>query len=160
MCQQQGRSELRDSAPYTLLADTERLILAYSTPISISALQVYHSAVATMPSCLLWETLGQHYVGIPLLVSQRATGWGPRVKIIYGNAFAAVFSPDNRYILSRHGTAQLWDAAVQYFRCKWRLYSYCVLARRPECLVWVLRQYSRSVDHCTMDKAGCFASLL
>jgi WD40 repeat protein len=112
MCQQQGRSELRDSAPYTLLADTERLILAYSTPISISALQVYHSAVATMPSCLLWETLGQHYVGIPLLVSQRATGWGPRVKIIYGNAFAAVFSPDNRYILSRHGTAQLWDAAT------------------------------------------------
>jgi WD40 repeat protein len=112
MYQQQGRSELRDSASYTLLADTERLILAYSTPISISALQVYHSAVATMPSCLLWETLGQHYVGITLLVSQRATGWGPRVKIIYGNAFAAVFSPDIRYILSRHSTAQLWDAAT------------------------------------------------
>jgi WD40 repeat protein len=112
MCQQQGRSELRDSTAYTLLADTERLILAYLDPINESALQVYHSAVATMPSCLLWETLGQHCEGIPMLVSQRALGWGPRVKIIYNNANAAVFSPDNRFILSRSNSAQLWDVAT------------------------------------------------
>jgi WD40 repeat protein len=113
MYQQQGRSELRDSTTYTLLADTERLILAYLDSINESALQVYHSAVATMPSCLLWEMLGRHCVGIPLLVSQRASGWGPRVKIIYGGEVrAAVFSPDGRFILSRSGTAQLWDVAT------------------------------------------------
>jgi WD40 repeat protein len=112
MYQRQGRSKLRDSTTYTLLADTERLILAYSTPVNESALQVYHSAVATMPSCLLWEMLGRHCEGIPLLVSKRTSGWGPRVKIIYSYADAAVFSPDSRYILSRHGSAKLWDVAT------------------------------------------------
>jgi WD40 repeat protein len=82
------------------------------TPIKESALQVYHSAVATMPSCLLWETLGQHCDGIPMLVSQRASGWGSRVRIIYEAALAAVFSPDSRFILSRYGSAQLWDVAT------------------------------------------------
>jgi WD40 repeat protein len=112
--QRQSYSELRDSTAYTLLAETERLILAYLDPINESALQVYHSAVATMPSCLLWETLGQHCVGIPLLVSQRALGWGPRVKIIYTTAYAAVFSPDSRFILSNSSSfgAQLWDVAT------------------------------------------------
>jgi WD40 repeat protein len=57
--------------------------------------------------------LGRHCVGIPLLVSQRASGWGPRVKIMYGGKVAAaVFSPDGRFILSRSGTAQLWDVAT------------------------------------------------
>jgi WD40 repeat protein len=66
-----------------------------------------------MPSCLLWETLGRHCVGIPLLVSQRASGWGPRVKIIYGGeVYAAVFSPDGRFILSGSKTAELWDVAT------------------------------------------------
>jgi WD40 repeat protein len=111
--QQQSRSKLRDSTTYTLLADTERLILAYSDPINKSALQVYHSAVATMPSCLLWEMLGQHCVGIPRLVSRRAAGWGPRVKIIYSYVLdAAVFSPDGRFILCSSGAAQLWDVAT------------------------------------------------
>jgi WD40 repeat protein len=86
--------------------------LVYSDPINESALQVYHSAVATMPSCLLWEMLGQHCVGIPLLVSQRALGWGPRVKNIYDNADAAVFSPDSRFIISCFHTAKLWDVAT------------------------------------------------
>jgi WD40 repeat protein len=86
--------------------------LAYSTPINESALQVYHSAIAIIPSCLLWEILGRHCVGIPLLVSQRALGWGPQVKIIYDNADAAVSSPDGRFILSRFDTAQLWDVAT------------------------------------------------
>jgi WD40 repeat protein len=112
MCQQQSCSKLRDSTAYTLLADTERLILAYSAPINESALQVYHSAVATMPSCLLWAMLGQYCVGIPLLVSQRTSGWGPRVKITYDNADAAVFSPDSRFIISCYLTAQLWDVAT------------------------------------------------
>jgi WD40 repeat protein len=56
--------------------------------------------------------LGQHCVGIPLLVSQRASGWGPRVKIIYSYAHAAVFSPDSQFILSRSGSAKLWDVAT------------------------------------------------
>jgi WD40 repeat protein len=77
-----------------------------------SALQVYHSAVATMPSCLLWETLGQHCVGIPMLVSQQTSGWGSRVRIIYARTDAAVFSPDGQFILSSSGTAQLWDVAT------------------------------------------------
>jgi WD40 repeat protein len=112
MYQQQSRSELQDSASYTLLADTERLVLACMMPINESALQVYHSAVATMPSCLLWETLGQHCADIPLLVSQRASGWGPRVRIIYEETDVAVFSPDGRFILSHSGAAQLWDVAT------------------------------------------------
>jgi WD40 repeat protein len=113
MYQQQGRSELRDSTTYTLLADTERLVLAYSTPINRSALQVYYSAVTTMPSCLLWETLGQHCEGIPLLVSQRTSGWGSRVRIIYEDTDAAVLSPDGRFILSRPRTARVWDVATE-----------------------------------------------
>jgi WD40 repeat protein len=47
-----------------------------------------------------------------MLVSQRALGWGPRVKIIYDKANAAVFSPDNRFILSRSNSAKLWDVAT------------------------------------------------
>jgi WD40 repeat protein len=66
-----------------------------------------------MASCLLWEMLGQHCVGIPMLVSQRASGWGPRVKIIYDNTIAAVFSPDSRFILSCFRSAKLWDVATR-----------------------------------------------
>jgi WD40 repeat protein len=112
--QHQSCSELRDSTAYTLLTDTERLILAYMTPINESALQVYHSAVATMPSCLLWETLGQRCIGVPRLVSQRTSGWGSRVRIIYSAALAVVFSPDSRFILSDSSSfgAQLWDVAT------------------------------------------------
>jgi WD40 repeat protein len=47
-----------------------------------------------------------------MLVSQRALGWGPRVKIIYDKANAAVFSPDNRFILSCSKSAKLWDVAT------------------------------------------------
>jgi WD40 repeat protein len=65
-----------------------------------------------MPSCLLWEMLGQHCVGIPLLVSKRTSGWGPRVKTIYDPTDAAVFSPDSRFVLSRSNSAKLWDVAT------------------------------------------------
>jgi WD40 repeat protein len=112
MYRQQSHSELRDSTTYTLLADTERLILTYSRPMNRRALQVYHSAVATMPSCLLWETMGQHCEGIPMLVSRRTSSWGSRVKIINASATTAVSSPDSRFILSYYRTAQLWDVAT------------------------------------------------
>jgi WD40 repeat protein len=48
-----------------------------------------------------------------MLVSQRSSGWGSRVKIMRSYASrATVFSPDSRFILCCFDTAELWDVAT------------------------------------------------
>jgi WD40 repeat protein len=48
-----------------------------------------------------------------MLLSQRTSGWGSRVRVIYEETYTAVFSPDSRFILSSSDSpAKLWDVAT------------------------------------------------
>jgi WD40 repeat protein len=106
---------MRQGRIHTLLTDVERLVLLYRAPIIHSALHVYHSALATMPSCLLLEeTAPDNSYGIPLLISKRAPSWGLRETIIEsGAAYGVVYSPNGKLIATVAGSeVAVWDLAT------------------------------------------------
>jgi WD40 repeat protein len=101
----------------TLLTDVDRLLLAYKTPIIAGALHVYFSALATMPSCLLWEETAPHDShGIPLLVTKRALDWGVRETVMEARSviMCIAYSPNGKLIasVSWNNLIQVWDVAT------------------------------------------------
>jgi WD40 repeat protein len=110
---------MRDGRIHTLLTDADRLLLAYKIPIIEGALHVYHSALATMPSCLLLEEAALHDGhGIPFLITNRAPGWGVRETILEvhsENGFEFTYSPNGKLIASvsaDRDEIQVWDVTT------------------------------------------------
>jgi WD40 repeat protein len=98
---------------FSLLADTHFLMRDYQTPISLSALQVYHSGVATMPECKLRKESANFHTA--LLISERDRGWQTGMTILYGhtNSVSSVaLSCDGVHIVSGSDdhTVRIWDA--------------------------------------------------
>jgi WD40 repeat protein len=114
----QGCKALRGSSVSILLSDVARLVAAYSTPLLSHALHVYHSALTTMPLCPLQRCMpmARRHSDTPLLISQRASGWGPEMKLMYDHkrVTSAALSPDGRYVASgaEDGTIQVRDVAL------------------------------------------------
>jgi WD40 repeat protein len=105
---------MRQGRIHALLTDVDRLLLAYNTPITESALHVYHSALATMPSCLLWKEAAPHDGhGIPMLVTKRAPGWGVRETILEAESFPVciAYAPHGKLIasISFRPVIEVWD---------------------------------------------------
>jgi WD40 repeat protein len=82
-----------------LLRDTVRLLQVYAEPIRSHALHVFHTAYATMPHCMLLDTLARS--NIPKLrhsiLSPRAARWGLSGPILEAG------SPVNGVMLSPNG---------------------------------------------------------
>jgi WD40 repeat protein len=109
---------LRGSSVFILLSDITRMLAAYSTPILSHALHVYHSALTTMPLCPLQRCMhmARRHSDAPLLISGRASAWGPEMKLMYDHkrVTSAAFSPDGRYLASgaEDGTIQIQDIVL------------------------------------------------
>jgi WD40 repeat protein len=96
-----------------LLADAHFLIRDYQIPISVSALQVYHSGVVSMPECALRKKVTD--VITPHLISERDRGWETGMSILYGHSkwvYSVAYSSDGLRIVSgsRDCTVRTWDA--------------------------------------------------
>jgi WD40 repeat protein len=88
--------------------------MQYWTALHSSALQVYHSAVVTMPACLLWEEDARRCTGIPRLRSQRLSFWSREQRIFeahYDAVRSIAIAPDGRVIVSATsgGVVKVWD---------------------------------------------------
>jgi WD40 repeat protein len=97
----------------SLLADAHLLMRDYQTPISLSALQVYHSGVATMPECGLRKKSSNFHTAS--LISERDRGWQTGMTILYGHTDcvpSVAFSSDGLHIVSGSydKTVRIWDA--------------------------------------------------
>jgi WD40 repeat protein len=97
----------------SLLADAHFLIRDYHMPISVRALQVYHSGVVSMPQCGLREQATD--LKIPRLISQRHLGWETGMTILYGDTdwvTSVAYSSDGLRIVSGSDdkTVPIWDA--------------------------------------------------
>jgi WD40 repeat protein len=85
----------------------------YQIPITLSALQVYHSGVVSMPKCALRKQTTIH--GTARLISERDRDWQSKIMILEGhtNSVSSVaFSADGSRIVSGSGdcTVRVWDA--------------------------------------------------
>jgi WD40 repeat protein len=109
---------LRGTSVFILLSGIARLVASYSTPLLSNALHVYHSALITIPSCLLHRCMpmASHHSDAPLLISERPSGWGSEMKLMYDHkrVTSAAFSPDGRYLASgaEDRTIQIRDMAL------------------------------------------------
>jgi WD40 repeat protein len=96
-----------------LLADAHFLMRDYHTPISLSALQVYHSGVVSMPECRLRKKPVD--LSLPRLISELEHGWQTEMNILYGHTMgvsSVAFSSDGLRIVSGSydETVRIWDA--------------------------------------------------
>jgi WD40 repeat protein len=97
-----------------LLSDAHFFMRDYHTPISVSALQVYHSGVLSMPECALRDRNAN--LSVPRLISEHNRGWQTRMNILYGHTScvnSVSFSSDGLRIVSgsNDNTVRIWDAA-------------------------------------------------
>jgi WD40 repeat protein len=92
----------------------------YQVPISLSALQVYHIAMVTVPQCALREK--ERDISTACLVSERNQGWHTGTNILEGHTgwvSSVAFSSDGSRVVSGSGdhTVRIWYAvsgAVQH----------------------------------------------
>jgi WD40 repeat protein len=85
----------------------------YLKPISLSALHVYHSGVATMPECGLRKK--PIHLGTARLISVRSQGWQTGTTVLEGHtgsvSSVAVSSSGSRIVSGSHDhTVRIWDA--------------------------------------------------
>jgi WD40 repeat protein len=100
---------------YALLRDAQQMVLTYQVPIGLSALQVYHSALATMPLCQLWEVNARHRSDIPHLTSVPTAGWDLTGRTIEAGVDVScmALSPDARSLaLGLEEHVQIWDVVT------------------------------------------------
>jgi WD40 repeat protein len=97
----------------SLLADARFLMRDYQFPITLSALQVYHSGVVSMPECALRRQTTNY--NIPCLISERDHDWQTKTMILEGHrnpVTSVAFSSDGSRIVSGSdgNTVRIWDA--------------------------------------------------
>jgi hypothetical protein len=97
-----------------LLSDARFLMRDHYTPITLSALQVYHSGAVTMPECALRKKTVD--ISVPHLISEREHGWQTGMNILYGHTSyvtSVACSTDGLRIVSGSydETVRMWDAA-------------------------------------------------
>lgn len=71
-----------DSVVHSLLNDTERMLHQFYTPISTSALHVYHSALVFLPDCQLGTRMQSQGGSLIRLVTPRLSSWGAIIRSI------------------------------------------------------------------------------
>jgi WD40 repeat protein len=127
---------MRQGRIHTLLTDIDRLLVMYREPIIHSALHVYYSALATMPSCLLLKQMAaDDGYRIPLLISKRAPSWGLREIIVdqRGQVHCVAYSPNGTLIATiahhqptdsstRFVAVQVWDLSTGTALYIWNQY--------------------------------------
>jgi WD40 repeat protein len=109
----QHHQQVNSNVFRALLSDAVLLMKTYSTPVSSSALHVYHSGVVSMPHCTLSTQVSHPLVG--RLVSQRNHGWPAGPTLLEGHTdkiCSVTFSPDGSQIISgsRDHTVRVWYA--------------------------------------------------
>jgi WD40 repeat protein len=110
---EQSHSEWKALSFHKLLTDAHFLMRDYQTPISLSALHVYHGGVTSMPECLLKKkAAGRRNAR---LVSEHEQGWQTGTTILEGHTdsvMSVAFSSDNSRIVSGSSdhTVRIWDA--------------------------------------------------
>jgi WD40 repeat protein len=97
-----------------LLSDARFLMRDFHTPINLSALQVYHSGMVTMPECTLRDKTAN--LSVPRLMSERDHEWLTGMNILYGHTSgvsSVALSSDGSRIVSGSDdrTVRIWDAA-------------------------------------------------
>lgn len=84
----EGQADFEGS--YTILQNTERVLLSFFTPISKSALQTYYSTLPLVPSCplldLAREHLDQFNLPVPRLLTSRPESWSPALMALEGHS--------------------------------------------------------------------------
>jgi WD40 repeat protein len=103
------------------LDDIRHLVMKYRIPVAESALQVYHSAIVTIPSCQLWRELACYEEKVPVLVSPRSEDWDSPVQVLEGHngpVYSVAFLPDGKHIasISDDRTVRVWDAITGTLR--------------------------------------------
>jgi WD40 repeat protein len=100
-----------------ILRDVTRALQFFASPIRSHALHAYHSALLTMPQCLLQKTLGDEHLpsGLPRLVSPRAAHWGLSPRVLEGDSdevACIAYSPNGAHIVSGSidRTVRVWNA--------------------------------------------------
>jgi hypothetical protein len=96
----------------SLLADAYFLMRDYQTPITLSALQVYHSGGVTMPECALRRQVPTHRT--VRLISERDHDWQTETTMIEGHTDwvrSVAFSSDGSRMMSGSDdrTVRIWD---------------------------------------------------
>jgi hypothetical protein len=98
-----------------LLSDARFFMRDFNTPISLSALQVYHSGVVTMPECTLRDKIAN--ISLPRLISEHDHGWQAAMSILYGHTervtSVACSSGGSQIVSSSWDhTVRIWDAVT------------------------------------------------
>jgi WD40 repeat protein len=96
-----------------LLQDVVEILQLYGIPIRSHALQVYHSAFVTMPSCVLLDTLARDSISesLPRMLSPRATHLSHAARVLMAHISpveAVAYSPDGTYIVSGSQDRTIW----------------------------------------------------
>jgi WD40 repeat protein len=100
-----------------LLNDACRMLCIYYIPIELHALQVYYSALTTMPLCTLAELPRGDSNSIPRLLSARDSGWGSALSVMEGHTAhvtSVTFSPDASRVVSGSfdKTVRIWNTST------------------------------------------------
>jgi WD40 repeat protein len=104
---------LKDAEFRSLLADARFLMRDYQIPIVLSALQVYHSGVVSMPKCALRRQATGYSTA--RMISERDHTWQTKNMILEGHTgdvYSVAFSSDGSRIVSgsKDCTVRIWDA--------------------------------------------------
>ncbi|KAG8927829.1 hypothetical protein FRC02_007722 [Tulasnella sp. 418] len=96
-----------------LLNDGQRLLLQYFDPIQLSASQIYHTALAFMPSSAMHTAYKSFLSDSVKLVTRRDSSWDPCMRVLVGHTShvtSVALSSDGIHIVSGS-----WDKSV----CTW-----------------------------------------
>jgi WD40 repeat protein len=112
---QQGHFDWNGMELVELLSDARFLMRDHYTPITLSALQVYHSGAVTMRECALRKKTVD--ISVPHLISEREHGWQTGMNRLYGHTSyvtSVACSIDGLRIVSGSydETVRMWDAAL------------------------------------------------
>jgi WD40 repeat protein len=108
-------SDLEDwNTASNLLNDSHRMLRIYYISIETHALQVYYSALTTMPLCALAELPRADSNSMPRLLSVRDSSWGSALSVMEGHTAyvtSVTFSPDASRVVSGSfdKTVRIWN---------------------------------------------------
>ncbi|KAG8914961.1 hypothetical protein FRC02_004768, partial [Tulasnella sp. 418] len=100
-----------------LMNDGQRFVLQYFEPIRSCASQIYHSGLACIPQCMLYETYKADLYKSVKMIKGRELGWSPCMRVMQGHTSdvqCVAFSHDSRQIVSGSwdNTVCIWDAVT------------------------------------------------